>query len=57
MVMIKFKFLEINSVQWMEEWYFAAEINAAFLCANCQNILLGLLEGSGVLQDHHITET
>lgn len=53
---INLKLLEINLVKYIENYYFSVKINAPFFCTNCQNSLLGLLEGSGVLQDHHITE-
>lgn len=53
---MKIKLLKINLIKYIENDYFPVKINAPFFCTNCQNSLLGLLEGSGVLQDHHITE-
>lgn len=53
---MKIKLLETHLVKLVENYYFSVKINAPFFCTNCQNSLLGLLEGSGVLQDHHITE-
>lgn len=53
---MKIKLLKINLIEYVENYYFSVKINAPFFCTNCQNSLLGLLEGSGVLQDHHITE-
>lgn len=50
------KLLEINLIKYVENYYFSVKISAPFFCTNCQNSFLGLLEGSGVLQDHHITE-
>lgn len=53
---MKIKLLETHLIKLVENYYFSVKINAPFFCTNCQNSLLGLLEGSGVLQDHHITE-
>lgn len=53
---MKIKLLEIQLIKLVENYYFSVKINSPFFCTNCQNSLLGLLEGSGVLQDRHITE-
>lgn len=55
-IAMKIKLVETHFKKLVENYYFSVKINASFFCTNCQNSLLGLLEGSGVLQDHHITE-